>query len=81
MGLHLLDFRCFRAGDGVRFIDHQVSEGSLHHRGARWLLGHVPNFGAAAGCMALLCSDVRLRRLRTRNRRLDVEFPERVSRF
>src|SRR5205823_4180617 len=41
--------------------------------------GHVPNLGAATGCVAVLCGDVCLCRMRTRDRRLDVEFFASVS--
>src|SRR2546426_9097052 len=47
---------------------------SLHD--ALPIFGHVPIPGAPTGCVALLCRDVCLRRLRTRYRRLDVERSE-----
>src|SRR6266478_9966679 len=81
MGLHRLDFGCYRIGDDGRFVLFQVSKGSVHRRRAPGFFGHVSIPGAPTGCVAILCGDVCLRRLRTRNRRLDVEFSEPVSRF
>jgi hypothetical protein len=81
MGLHLLDFHCVRAGNGARFVFFQVPKGSAHRRGTRGLFGHVPIAGAPTGCVALLCGDVCLRRLRTGYCRLDVEFFAPVPRF